>query len=238
MKRDSLPPVFNGQSQVFVRLRLVATILLLLALVFIGWEIFQIPWRDLQDYLPRSPLAAALILISIYLLKTVIIVIPLNALYVTASVLFPMQWAVLVSLMGLTAECSIGFAIGRYGHNGQIRARIEHYRFTRWLLELAEKQPMISCFIFRFMPPPADLSNMFFGATRLSYSRFILSSLAGFLPKLLVVIYAGEAALDAKPGPFIGMTALLLALELSPLAIAWLVTRHKERRGASQNPDL
>ena len=221
-----LKDAFETQPAVRKALKTGATGLLLAAVLFVIWELIQVPWQNLGQYLPPTPWLAALALIGIYLAKTVLVVIPLNALYLASSLLFPPAWAILISLAGLYLESTIGFAIGRYSQHGQVRARLETYRFSRWLLGLAEKKPAMSCLAFRFMPPPADLTNVFFGATRLSYPSFLLASLMGFLPKMLIVIFAGEAALEARAGTFAALAVALLAIEFLPILAAWLWSRH------------
>jgi uncharacterized membrane protein YdjX (TVP38/TMEM64 family) len=216
---------FETRPRLRKALKASAIFLLLAAVLFVIWELLQVPWQNLGQYLPPTPWLAALALVGLYLAKTVLVVIPLNALYLTSSLLFPPLWAILISLTGLYLESTIGFAIGRYSQHGQVRTRLESYRFSRWLLGLADKRPALSCFAFRFMPPPADLTNVFFGATRLSYPSFLFASLLGFLPKLLLVIFAGEAALEARAGTFAALAAALLVVEFLPMLIAWLWNR-------------
>jgi len=93
--------------------RRLAAVLVALVVIYLFWEVLRIPWQDLQDFIPRTPWLAAASLIFLYTLKTVLVIIPLNALYFTASLLFPPAWAVLISIAGLVLEMTIGYNWGK-----------------------------------------------------------------------------------------------------------------------------
>jgi len=89
---------------------------------------------------------------------------------------------------------TIGYNWARMGR-GTNCARLEKYRFSRWMLQLTQKNPKASCMVSRFLPPPADLTNMFLGAAGIPFPTFLLSSLAGFLPKILTIVYLAKPCL-------------------------------------------
>ena len=231
MARVNIRNIPAPNPKILSRLRKGALVILVLALIFLAWELSRIPWTDLQNHMPGSPLLAGLVLVGLFVAKAILMVIPLNALYITASILFLPGWAIAVSYIGLAIEMSIGFAMGRKWGSGSVRSRIEKYKYSRWLLHLTERHTVMSCFVFRFLPPPADIVNMFLGATRISFLKYFFSSLLGFTPKLLAIILLGEAATSAKPGMFLGVGGLTVALEFIPLIIVYLVNRKKIQNG-------
>lgn len=209
--------------------RRLAAVLVALVVIYLFWEVLRIPWQDLQDFIPRTPWLAAASLIFLYTLKTVLVIIPLNALYFTASLLFPPAWAVLISIAGLVLEMTIGYNWGKKWGVEQIVPRLEKYRFSRWMLQLTQKNPKASCMVSRFLPPPADLTNMFLGAAGIPFPTFLLSSLAGFLPKILTIVLSGEALFGDRPAAFFTFFAVFLVLEFSPLLILSLVNRFRQK---------
>ncbi|NCC75459.1 MAG: DedA family protein [Clostridia bacterium] len=209
--------------------RRLAAVPVVLVLIYLFWEVSRIPWQDLQNFIPRAPWLAAASLIFLYGLKTVLVIIPLNALYLTASLLFPPVWAVLVSVAGLVLEMTIGYYWGSKWGVEQIVPRLERYRFSRWMLQLTQKNPIASCVVFRFLPPPADLTNMFLGAAGIPFTTFLLSSLAGFLPKIIAIVMTGEALFGDRPTAFFSLFAVVLVLEFSPLLILGLVNKIRQK---------
>lgn len=201
--------------------RKLAIIPVVAAIGFLSWEASRIPWANLQGYLPASPLGAALALLGLFALKTFVVVIPLYALYITASLLFPPIWAVLICYLGLAIELLAGYWVGRRMGQSQVRTRIEKYEFSNWLLKLIERHPLQSCFIIRFLPLPADISNMLLGASSVRWTVYLLVSLVGLTPKMLPYVLAGEAATNAQTDQFTLMVGILLVLELAPLLIVW-----------------
>jgi len=208
----------------------VAIVPVLLVLIYLFWEVSRIPWQDLSEFIPHTPWLAAFSLVFLYALKTILVIIPLNALYFTASLLFPPFYAVLVSLAGLMVEMTIGYYWGSKWGVEQIVPRLERYRFSRWMLQLTQKNPLASCIIFRFLPPPADLTNMFLGAAGIHFPTFLLGSLAGFLPKIIAIVMAGEALFGDRPTAFFSLVSLVLVLEFSPLLILSLINKIRSKR--------
>ncbi len=206
-------------------LRRISILPALAALGFLLWEASRIPWQSIQNYMPRSPIGAAAAILGLYSLKTVVVVMPLYALYLTASLLFPPVWAVLISYCGLVIEMYLGYQLGHRLGQSQVVTRISHYQFSGWLLQMTERHPALSCFVIRFLPLPADVSNMLLGAFSIRLSDYYLFSLLGFTPKLLPFILAGEAATQAKTVQLTGMAILFILLEITPLLYLWIRNR-------------
>jgi ABC-2 type transport system permease protein len=55
---------------------------------------------------------AALVLIALFCLKSVVIVLPIVVLYISAGIMFPIGWAFIITCAGLFFEMTIGFFIG------------------------------------------------------------------------------------------------------------------------------
>ncbi|MDD2534447.1 MAG: VTT domain-containing protein [Eubacteriales bacterium] len=216
MKGARLTPVWVK------RIRQMAALPVLVAILFLGWEATRIPWQNLDGYLPASPGFAALAILGLYGLKSIFFVIPLYALYIVSSILFPPVWAIGITYLGLTIELLIGFWFGRRMGETQIRPRIEKYDFSNWLFTFIEKHAGWSCIVIRFLPLPADVSNMLLAASRISLPSYLMFSLVGFTPKLLSIILAGEAATNAHAGQFSALFTLIIVLEVSPMILIWL----------------
>ena len=227
-KREDDHPIRDRWRQLTWPRRL-AVVPVLLVGIYLFWEVSRIPWEDLQNFIPRAPWLAAASLVFLFALKTFLMIIPLNALYLTASLLFPPVWAVALSVLGLVVEMSLGYYWGSKWGEEQFVPRLEKYRFSRWLLQLTKENPLASCVIFRFLPPPADLVNMFLGAAGIPFPDFLFGSLAGFLPKILAIVLTGEALFGDRPTAFFSLFAVVLVLEFSPLLIMSLINRIRKK---------
>lgn len=205
-----------------------ALLLAVLAIAFLIWEAAQIPWTNIQSYMPRSPGGAALALLGLYGIKTIVVVMPLYALYLTASLMFPPVWAIVISYAGLMLELYLGYVLGQRMGRHQVLNRISQYRFSNWLIRMTERHPALSCFVIRYLPLPADVSNMLMGAFSIRRIDYYIFSLAGFTPKLLSMILAGEAAAQERTGQLTYIVGLFLLLEFSPLLILWFKSRRQK----------
>lgn len=239
MVRNKIRKMQVQYPKIMIWIRRVSIALLLLGIFLMGWELSRIPWAQLNSYMPKSPWIAASVLLGIFAGKAILMAIPLNALYISASLLFLPGWAIAISYLGLLINMSVGFWMGRKWGSGQVRAKIEHYKYSRWLMRLTERHTVLSCMVFRFLPPPADMVNIFFGATRVRYTNFLFASLLGFTPKLLTIILLGEAATRSNPSAFLGIAGITLVVEFLPIGIIYLVNRKKinqEDQSAGQKP--
>ncbi len=211
-------------------LRRAAEAALVLVLIGIYLCLDHFSWPDLKNYLPHSSVVAALSVLLLYLVKTILMAIPLNGLFLMASFLLPPVWAILVTLGGLILELTIGYRLGRHLDEASIIGRLERYRLSSWLLQLIRNKTTLCCFLFRFLPPPAELTNMLAGAVALPFASYLLSSLAGLLPKAIAVILTGEALFGDQTGKFLALFALILVLEFLPLLLIRYVNQTRRRK--------
>jgi len=132
-----------------------------------------------------------LALFIIYALKPVIMIIPVNMLYVAAGLIFPVGWAILITYIGLSIALSIGYINGkRLGENKVNKVLAKNKRAAAFLENHADNMPSL-CFIVRLLPFPKDLFSMFFGAVGMTFGKFIIISLMGVSPVMLSTVIAG-----------------------------------------------
>ncbi len=89
-------------------------LLLCLALLAVP-RLSSLTVSDILSHTPQSLLLAALVLLCIYCLKSVVMVIPIVVLYISAGILFPPVWGVLITYICALCEAGIGYWIGRPG---------------------------------------------------------------------------------------------------------------------------
>ena len=149
--------------------------------------------ETIVNFTPSSIPLAALAFFAIYALKPIVIVIPMKVLYVSAGIVLPVGWAIIITYVGLMISLSIGYINGRKLGEKGIRERLKKQKKIADLLEVQENNLLLLCFISRMSPIPFDLQSMFYGATKMPFLKHMFASLFGLTPVMLPFVFAGSS---------------------------------------------
>lgn len=148
---------------------------------------------DILSYTPPSPTLAALVLLFIYCLKSVVMVIPIVALYLVAGILFPPVRAVLLTYFCAFCEAGLGYLIGRHMGGDRVRELMASNKKAERILSFQQKNDFTTCFLARVLPVPFDLVSLYFGASGMGFGRYTVFTLLGLSPFLIPWVLAGNA---------------------------------------------
>jgi len=194
-------------------LKFALIVLLAIIIIILLPRFTELEVSNLLRYSPESPFLAALVLLGIYCMKSVVVVIPVIMLYISAGIMFPTGWAITLTYLGLFCEMSIGYLVGKRLGGEKVIARMEKNNKARQLISYHEENNSTLCFITRFFPLPLDLVNMFFGAAGTRYPQFVAFSLLGITPGMIPYVLMGDVASNPLSKEF-----------LIPFAICGIVT--------------
>ena len=86
-----------------------AILSIVISIIFFG----SITAEDIINHSPSSMTLTVLVFIALYAIKSIIMFIPLPVLFISAGVLFPKGWAIVISSACLTMELTIDWLIGK-----------------------------------------------------------------------------------------------------------------------------
>ena len=143
-------------------------------------------------YVPDNLLLAAIILLSLFALKSLSVVFPLSMLYLASGLLFTKMIAIIVSTTGLILTISIPYVIGRHYGNQLILKLVGKYPAVKKLEEFQDQNQFFSCFITRFCGfLPCDILSLYFGACQVPYGKYALAGVLGSLLSILTTTLMG-----------------------------------------------
>ena len=146
---------------------------------------------NLLSYEPASLPLTTLFFFIIYALKPIILILPVNMLYVAAGLMFPAGWAVLITYAGVAIASSVGYINGKnLGECKMGEVLAKKNKLTGFLDSQRDNLPSL-CFAVRLLPFPKDLFSMFFGAAGMPYIKFLAISLMGISPVMISNVLAG-----------------------------------------------
>lgn len=175
----------------------------------------NVTFSDIVNLAPDSPWGAAAVLVVIYSIKSMSIVFPLTALYISAGVLFPFWVAILVNLVGLFCCTTIPFWIGRFSGAPLMEKLTEKYPKVNKLSEIGTSNEVFSSYILRAIGIlPGDVASAVMGACGYRFPAYTLGSLLGLLPAMIIQTLMGRH-LDEPLSPlFIFLFCLLIAVSV------------------------
>lgn len=214
-----------------IKRRYILVVVIFAVLFLAGLVIFNLSGfgvQDILDYSPGNPFLAALFLVLVYCIHTVVMVIPLVLFYVAAGVLFPVKYALLVTCLGLFSELTIGYVIGYHRGASRIDHLLKDYDRARRVFGAIKKNQVISCFTARLLPLPFDLANLFFGSARMPYGSYIFFSMLGLLPGMIPFVISGKNISNPLSKEFLIPFGIGLGIALITLIIYKKISSNKK----------
>lgn len=148
-------------------------------------------------YTPPHPVAAALLLLFLYALKSVSVFFPILVLEVAVGHLFPTGTALLLNLAGVLICHTIPYRIG-YSSSGTVLEKLKK-RYPKFanILNAQLNNAFFSSFLFRSIHIlPGDIISLYFGATHTPYLHYIVGGMLGTLPGVVLTTLLGTSISD------------------------------------------
>ena len=180
----------------------------------------------------RAHPAALLFVVGTYLAGGLVL-FPVTILNVATVFTFGPIRGNAYGLAGWLASAALGYAIGR-AFKHKLFHRFAGPRIDR-LLEQAAGHGFLAVLTMRLLPvAPFTLVNIFVGTTAIRFRHFILASVVGRIPGMIVLTFAGlqleQVLRDSGIGSFIALGVVLL---LVLIAASWFLKRFKEHNEQS-----
>lgn len=167
-------------------------------------------FEDVLNYTPRSAVAAAFVIWIFYALKSLSIMIPATILFIAAGHIYSYGIAVAVNIIGLAVSFAIPYAIGRFSGAELIDEIAEKHPKVSKALDYGQKNNFFTVYASRAVTVlPNDLMSMVHGALKMPFPSFMLGSIVGLLPEMLVETYIGGALSDLSLKSVLVMIGLI-----------------------------
>ncbi len=174
-------------------------------------------FNELLGYTPDNYFLALIVLLGFYGLKSLSVVFPLTALFVAAGAIYPFWIAVPVNIVGLAVCFTIPYLVGRFSGGGLVGAITAKYPKAGKMVEYSHENNLFTSYITRaVVVVPGDVVSMIHGALRMPYKPYLLGSIIGVMPEMLVQTYLGSNLKSLSVKTVIVMVILIgLTLALS-----------------------
>ena len=209
-------------------LKIVPFILTVIIIVCCAVFLADHDFNELLSYTPENLYLAAFVLIGFYGLKSLSVVFPLTALFVSVGAIYPFWIAILINILGLSVSFTIPYLVGRFSGGGLVSAISHKFPKAQKMVNYSHDNNLFASYISRaVVVVPGDVVSMIHGALRMPYRPYLLGSLLGVMPEMLVQTYIGAQLNHLTFKSVMVMVALIAAT----LAFSVLLNKKVSRSG-------
>lgn len=166
----------------------ISCIFVVLCVIFVK----NVDFEDVLNYTPHNGILAALVLWVFYALKSLSIMFPATVFFIAAGHIYSYPIAVAVNIIGLAISFAIPYFIGRFSGSAPVETIIARYPKARRVIDYGHENNFFACYASRAVTVvPNDLVSMLHGSIKMPFPSFMLGSLIGLLPEMLVETYIG-----------------------------------------------
>ena len=190
-------------------------VVLIAALFLYGPSLRQITPAHILAYTPKNLFLAALVIIGLYALKSVMIFFPVVVITVSAGLIFPLFWAIVVNFIGLCVGTTICYYLGRFTGKEYVDAILKKYKKIEGLKTIRRSNEWFYAYLLRIVSVlPIDIVGLFLGSLGMHYWPYMVGSLLGMLPGMVIHTFIGTAINKRSLAILIGACLLSLLLTI------------------------
>ena len=184
--------------------------------------------EELLNYTPQSLPLAALLLLCAYGVKSLSVVFPISLLYVVSGVIFPLWAAWGLNLLGLCICVTLPYWVGRISGREVAERICNCHPTAAQAAGIATRNGVFTAYLLRVLGfLPGDLMSILLGALGMGYRGYLIGSVLGMLPGMLIQTALGGYA-HRPSSPVFWLLCLLMVAVSAASALAYARYRRKE----------
>ncbi len=223
----------NGNKKIKYLPAVICVIMLLICAFVIRTTGFE----ELLEFTGSEPLLTLGIIWFLYALKSLSVVFPATLLFIASASVFPYPAAVAVNIVGLAISFTLPYYIGRFSGSDAMKLVTDKYPKAHRLISYGQQNNLITVYISRAITfVPNDIVSMLHGALGMPFVSFIIGSLMGLLPEMLVVTYIGGRLSDLT----FKSVLIMILLIVTTAVFSFLLNKRLSRLGikSEQSSDI
>ena len=212
--------LLRGSHAMGLAVRIIVSVMIIALII---WKYDEFKNIDIRALVEASSgvVAAVSAILGIYLLKSLVFVVPASLIYIAVGLAFPTHWAILINAVGILIEVSATYLFGIIMGGPYVVNKLKKIKYGDKILELHGKNRLSAIFAIRVLPVfPIDIVSLFLGAVRMRYLPYLLLSLGGILPRVILFTILGDGLYDYVPMQKLATVAAFL---LPVALIVWVV---------------
>lgn len=228
--------LLRGSHAIGLAARIIVSVVIITVIIWKFEEFQNIDVRGIVSASGSLGIAIASIL-GIYLLKAIVFVVPASLVYIAVGLALPTFIAIPVNIAGILLEVCVTYLLGMMLGGNIVTNKLKKVKYGDKILALHEKNKLSAIFAIRVLPIfPIDIVSLFLGAVKMKFVPYLLISLAGILPRVILFTILGDGLYDYIPM----QKLMVIAAVLVPVAlIIWIIRyalKSKKSEEIAENP--
>ena len=217
---------------------MVTTLPLLVMLLIAGGAVVFILTRgsigvqELLAWSPENKWLAALAALAAYALKSQTVVVPYALIATAVGLIFDLPAALAVNTLGSVVCISLPYLTGRGSDGVLVDALLARQPRMRAFYEANRRHLFLVSLVLRVANLSNDILGLVFGSLKMKYWEYLLSSLVGILPAMVLYTVLGND-LD----PFSAPVLISFGVDVASIAAAFLLLRARGGKKADNKTD-
>lgn len=180
-------------------LRVIIVICLLLVII-INYDTFR--HLDVEGMVQRagSPWKGFLVVMALFAIKSIVLVVPAALVNVGVGVAFTPVIGLLVNTAGVVVELTTSYFMGYFLGGEFVERQLDKMKRGREYLEDDSRDSAVVMFFLRIIPIfSVNAISMFYGSSHYNYWKYLGISMAGMMPRVIVLSLFGNAIYENLP---------------------------------------
>ena len=176
--------------------------------------------QELLAWSPENKWLAALAALAAYALKSQTVVVPYALIATAVGLIFDLPAALAVNTLGSVVCISLPYLTGRGSDGVLVDALLARQPRMRAFYEANRRHLFLVSLVLRVANLSNDILGLVFGSLKMKYWEYLLSSLVGILPAMVLYTVLGND-LD----PFSTPVLICFGVDVASIAAAFLLLR-------------
>lgn len=188
--------------------------------------------QELLAWSPENKWLAALAALAAYALKSQTVVVPYALIATAVGLIFDLPAALAVNTLGSVVCISLPYLTGRGSDGVLVDALLARQPRMRAFYEANRRHLFLVSLVLRVANLSNDILGLIFGSLKMKYWEYLLSSLVGILPAMVLYTVLGND-LDPLSAPVL----ICFGVDVASIAAAFLLLRARGGKKADNKTD-
>lgn len=188
--------------------------------------------QELLAWSPENKWLAALAALAAYALKSQTVVVPYALIATAVGLIFDLPAALAVNTLGSVVCISLPYLTGRGSDGVLVDALLARQPRMRAFYEANRRHLFLVSLVLRVANLSNDILGLVFGSLKMKYWEYLLSSLVGILPAMVLYTVLGND-LDPLSAPVL----ICFGVDVASIAAAFLLLRARGGKKADNKTD-
>lgn len=203
---------------------IITSLMMIFCIVFFAGSDFD----EILAYTPDNRVLAALVILGFFVFKSVSIVFPLAAIFITTGLIYPIYISIPLNIIGLALCFTVPYLVGRFAGGDLLEMVIKRFPKAKKFVEYSHKNNLFASYITRAVViVPGDIGSIVFGTLKMPYRPYLLGSILGVFPEMVVETYIGGNLKDLSVRSVLVMAVMIIAT----MALTFAMNKKISRKG-------